>query len=89
MKFILSTLGIAGSVIALGLAGIAVAAPAGEAIAATHWDIAQQDLVREFSQGLGADIARAQPVLVAEPAAAPASADRPRERRTTKTKHFR
>ena len=57
MKFLLLTLGIAASTIALGLAGIAMAAPAADTVAVTQWDIAQENLVREFSQGLGVDIA--------------------------------
>lgn len=58
MKFVTLTLGIAGTVIALGLTGIAVAAPTENAVAVTQWDISHENLVREFSQGLGADIDR-------------------------------
>ncbi len=102
MRFLLLTLGTTGTVIALGLTGIAMAAPAGNAPAVTHWDIAQENLVREFSQGLGADIPGASFVMVsakAESATSGTSAerhalrrdDRQRERaheqRTKKTKH--
>jgi hypothetical protein len=91
MKFHVLTLGIAASVIALGLTGIAVAAPAGNAPAVTHWDIAQENLVREFSQGLGVDFPGANPVVLAaqsDSAAAGASAERrSHEHRTKKTRH--
>jgi hypothetical protein len=103
MKFVTLTFGIAGTVIALGLTGIAVAAPTENAVAVTQWDISHENLVREFSQGLGADIAGANPVLVAkaESAASGSTADRRardrddydserrHDQRTKKTKHFR
>ena len=98
MKFILWTLGITSTVLALGLTSIAVAAPTDNAIAVTQWDIAQENLVREFSQGLGVDVRGAQPLLVAkaDSAAAGASADRDHrdserapQRRTKQVKHSR
>jgi hypothetical protein len=62
MKTVLSTLA-AGFVLAFGAA--AFAAPADNAPAVTQWDQRQENLVREFSQGLGVDIAAAQPALLA------------------------
>jgi hypothetical protein len=59
MKFYLSTLGIALTVIALGLTGIAVAAPAdsAEPLTIAHSARIEHDnLLREFSQGLGVDL---------------------------------
>jgi hypothetical protein len=62
MKTALSTLA-AGFALAFGAA--AFAGPAGNAPAVTQWDQRQENLVREFSQGLGVDIAGAQPALLA------------------------
>ena len=81
MKFYLLTLGIAASAIALGLTGIAVAAPADKAPAVTYRDIAHENLVREFSQGLGANLAGANPVHHGH------ERERSHEHRTNKTKH--
>ncbi|OGA71280.1 MAG: hypothetical protein A3G81_30860 [Betaproteobacteria bacterium RIFCSPLOWO2_12_FULL_65_14] len=63
----------------MGVTGIAAAAPAANTIAVTHWDIAQENLARELSQGLGADLPGARPAIVtakADSAAAGSSADR-------------
>jgi hypothetical protein len=57
MKTALSTLA-AG--FALALSSAAFAGPA-----VTQWDQRQENLVREFSQGLGVDLAEAQPALLA------------------------
>ena len=96
MRFLLLTLGTTGTVIALGLTGIAMAAPAGYAPAVTHWDIAQENLVREFSQGLGADIRGPAFVIASanrDSATAGPSAERQHERshehHTKKVKHSR
>jgi hypothetical protein len=62
MKTALSTLA-AGFALAFGAA--AFAGPAGDAPAVTQWDQRQEHLVREFSQGLGVDIAGVQPALLA------------------------
>ncbi|HWD21900.1 MAG TPA: hypothetical protein VG591_02095 [Burkholderiales bacterium] len=59
MKFYLSTLGIALTVMALGLTGIAVAAPANSAepLSIAHSSRIEHDnLLREFSQGLGVNL---------------------------------
>lgn len=74
MKTAFSTLAAA---LALALGSAAFAAPADNTPAVTYWDIAQENLVREFSQGLGVRIADAHPVLLAraETAAAGPTAD--------------
>lgn len=60
MKDYFSILGIALAVIALGLTGIAFATPAhsAEPLTIAHsWRIEHDNLLREFSQGLGVDLA--------------------------------
>ena len=79
MKLSLLTLGITASFIASGVTSIAVAASEGHTTAVTQWDIAQENLVREFSQGLGVDLQVAPPALAAakaDSAAAGSSANR-------------